>query len=98
LELELQPELGLQLELGLGSTAAIDLEHLDRHLKCLQIEAEFTIDKALPTIVQKTKCHRFKSREIFSKSLQFLFDQLPRKICRVLEPRLLQLAKLANNP
>jgi len=73
----------LELELELDSTAAIDLEHLDRHLKYLRIEVEFTIDKALQTIVPKTKCLRFKSRETFSKSLQFLSDQLLQKIRKV---------------
>jgi hypothetical protein len=94
---ELELELRLEQEL-LGSIVAQDQEPLDKHLKCSQIEAEFTIDKALPMIVQKIKCHRFKSRETFSKSLQFPSDQLLQKICRVSEPRLLQLAKLANNP
>jgi hypothetical protein len=83
--------------LELGSTAALGLEHLDRHLKCLQIEVEFIIDKVLPTIVLKTKCRKFKSRETFSKFLQFQFDQLLQKIRRVSELRLLQLAKLANS-
>lgn len=95
MELQLQLE---ELQLVVDSTAAIDLGHQDKHLKCLQIEqVEFTIDKALPTIVLKTKCHRFKSREMFSKFLQFLFDQLLQKILKVSETRLLQLVKLVNN-
>ena len=62
---------------------AQDLEHLDSQHKCSQTEEEFTIDKALPMIVPKIKCHRFKSKETFSKFLQFLSDLLPLKICRV---------------
>ena len=58
-----------------------DQEPLDRPLFS-QIEEEYTIDKLVETIVPKIKCLRYRSRGIFSKSLQFLFALLLLKICR----------------
>jgi hypothetical protein len=62
---------------------AKDLVPQDRQ-QYLQIEEGFTIDKVQLTTVLKTKCPRFKSREIFSKYLLFLYVQLLPRICKVL--------------